>query len=1095
MRRAVRRWRRACAAGLLGGLLCIGTAMAALPGAVRFSTADGLPSNTVHQAVEDRQGYLWFATDDGLARFDGRRFRVWRIEQGLADNRLLALAVDGADQLWLGSRGGHLMRMSADRRRIDPVLGPRNPAMAGAAVSVVLPDAAGSVWFGTRGAGLFRLAASGRLHHYLPGAAGDGLPDREVAHLALAADGALWVGTPRGLARWREGRFQATPQPALADTAITALAADDSGRLWVGSTAGLWRAARDGVLQPVAAAPGTHLLGAGLAVAGHGGAPWLAQGASVWQHAEGSAAAALTLTGFDPSAQPPFERAFASRRGELWLLGTPLGMWRLPPYWPHFSAVSQPPPRVAAIGAVALDAQVRVLACAPGQVWRFGAGAVEWRGAAGAARRRWPLAAVGLDAANGPVALHCDGDTGLWLGDRDGLKRWSGERFDTVAGAPAQISALHVDREGAVWMASIGAVVRGEWHQGQLQVGEAIGSGQGLPLLRLPALASDADGALWATSARGLLRLRPGPVQVFTHGDGVPDQLQGAQLQAAGQRMLAIAGPGTALQFDPRGLAASLPPPLLVVERVQLRRGGRLLTLPAAAPLRLHADDRDIQISVRLLGAPPEARGDYRFRLRGQDAQWVRVGRRGTRGFAQLPAGTHQLDIQARAADGRWSVVQSLQLQVLRSGWQHPLVGALRAGLGIALLLAVFWAVWRRSLRAQQWRSAAQRQALALHSAQAKARYLATFGHELRTPLTGLLGMGEILLGAVLDPAQRRPLERIQQGGKQLLQVIDQALDDARLDAGRVPLQPRVFAVAQVLRQWQLGLLLPLCARGTALALCVHLPRDAGAHGDPQRLAQLLSAVVEALASRTAAARITLRVWWQPGREGLLLDIAASGAREVLPGRLPPLLPAPSLAAMRQSLARASRLSEAMAGSLRLHIGPGRSWQVLLGLPMPAQPPYAIAAAAAPIPGVPARAARVLLVQDDPQQAAHACAALRRYGHPVLHVPHALAALAELAATPVDVVLLDLQLRGIDGWALLAMLRAQGHRLPVLLLAVGTAPDTAARAQAAGACGLLQLPASGQALHAEVLRACAGQVDRRCAANRLPCGSGPGSSG
>jgi ligand-binding sensor domain-containing protein len=120
-------------------------AAARVPEAARVTTADGLPSNAVHQVVQDRQGYLWFATDDGLARFDGRQFRLWRREQGLADNVLPSLAVDAQDQLWMGTGYGTLMRMSADRSRIDGFGGAGHPALAGVPISAVLPDAEGSV--------------------------------------------------------------------------------------------------------------------------------------------------------------------------------------------------------------------------------------------------------------------------------------------------------------------------------------------------------------------------------------------------------------------------------------------------------------------------------------------------------------------------------------------------------------------------------------------------------------------------------------------------------------------------------------------------------------------------------------------------------------------------------------------------------------------------------------------------------------------------------------------------------------------------------------------------------------------------------------
>ena len=54
------------------------------------NTADGLPSNTVYGMLQDRDGYLWFGTDAGLARYDGTSFRSWTTSDGLSDNEVLS---------------------------------------------------------------------------------------------------------------------------------------------------------------------------------------------------------------------------------------------------------------------------------------------------------------------------------------------------------------------------------------------------------------------------------------------------------------------------------------------------------------------------------------------------------------------------------------------------------------------------------------------------------------------------------------------------------------------------------------------------------------------------------------------------------------------------------------------------------------------------------------------------------------------------------------------------------------------------------------------------------------------------------------------
>ena len=375
---------------LLTLCLCVLCALLSVPAhavpanARRFSTADGLPSNVVHAMLEDRHGYLWFASDDGLARFDGRRFRTWRREQGLPDNRVLAMADDGSDQIWLGTAQGQLVRLSADRKQVEVFDAARFPALQGAAVLTVLPGPAGEVWFGTRGNGLFRLGADRRLRQFLPTVRGDGVPDRVIEHLAFSADGSLWVGTPGGLARWREGRFLPPSPSLLARAPVSSLLVDAAGHLWVGGGAGPWRDSGDARMQPLDLATDARALGQ----ARQGGA-WLADGALVWRH--GGQAPRISLAALTAPLAPRFRSVFEDRHGGLWLLGRHLGVWRLPPHWQHFRPVDAAHAPRAAVADLRLDAaQRQTLHCPRGIEWTLDANAIERRNGPGQAPQRWP---------------------------------------------------------------------------------------------------------------------------------------------------------------------------------------------------------------------------------------------------------------------------------------------------------------------------------------------------------------------------------------------------------------------------------------------------------------------------------------------------------------------------------------------------------------------------------------------------------------------------------------------------------------------------------------------------------------------------------
>jgi len=110
-------------AALLGlWLLCAG-ALAAVPERPRFrivGAEQGLPSTEIRSLARDADGYLWIATADGLARYDGVGMRVWRYDpadpQGLPGNHIQELMVGADNRIWLAVEGGGISVLDAQRR-------------------------------------------------------------------------------------------------------------------------------------------------------------------------------------------------------------------------------------------------------------------------------------------------------------------------------------------------------------------------------------------------------------------------------------------------------------------------------------------------------------------------------------------------------------------------------------------------------------------------------------------------------------------------------------------------------------------------------------------------------------------------------------------------------------------------------------------------------------------------------------------------------------------------------------------------------------------------------------------------------------------
>jgi ligand-binding sensor domain-containing protein len=199
----------------------------------RLSIADGLSENGVSCILQDRRGFIWFGTLDGLNRYDGYEFRVYRHEpfnsRTISLNRINCLIEDSSGNLWVGTSGGGLNRL---------VSGSRDFARFSIGNDYVLSlatDKDGTLWAGTLG-GLFRSDSTGGSFERVA------LPGSDtVQALHLDEHGILWIGTPASLiafdpARKCVGRVQnlrkLTGLPALG---IRKIAEDERGRLWIGT--------------------------------------------------------------------------------------------------------------------------------------------------------------------------------------------------------------------------------------------------------------------------------------------------------------------------------------------------------------------------------------------------------------------------------------------------------------------------------------------------------------------------------------------------------------------------------------------------------------------------------------------------------------------------------------------------------------------------------------------------------------------------------------------------------------------------------------------------------------------------------------------
>lgn len=231
---------------------CHAKAWQDLPGSISFNPLlipDDVPAHLVTALAQDSRGFLWIGTQDGLVRFDGYRYKVFRAatnkQPGLSGSYVRSLLVSRDGRIWIGTFSGGLSVFNPDDgtflhyRHVaeDP------NSLLHDRVEGIVEDSKGELWLATDG-GLDRFNPnSGQFTHYLhqPGEASS-LAANQVRGLLIDSQNQLWVGSHKGLQRWlgeKKGFESIASDPADADSLfnnyVTNIFEDSQGRLWIGT--------------------------------------------------------------------------------------------------------------------------------------------------------------------------------------------------------------------------------------------------------------------------------------------------------------------------------------------------------------------------------------------------------------------------------------------------------------------------------------------------------------------------------------------------------------------------------------------------------------------------------------------------------------------------------------------------------------------------------------------------------------------------------------------------------------------------------------------------------------------------------------------
>ena len=637
-----------------------------------WSTEEGLPQSSVHSILQTRDGYLWIATEAGLARFDGVAFRVFDRNSDTAFRSDDICCLAEHDGLWVGTSDG-LLRM--DR-------------------------------------GAFRRYGSA-----------EGLPSDSVLSLTVGSDGVLTVDTTAGWARWADGRFQAAAgNSPVAPSAwrftgqsvavgsrewrvgrelpagrVTAFAVDREGVGWIGMNNGLLMArAEDGSVAPVAAlrgntvlslyedAEGNHWVGtetSGLHVLRalkFRGEPALAATAvtsvaqtsdgAIWVGTRGDGLRRLRNGVWD---QPLAEHALTSSvilalasgsRGGLWV-GTPDGL--------NLVSAAGKVEQVTSVDGLPDDSIRSLAAETDGSVWAgTRRGLVHLRMVNGKPSIETLTSANGLGGDLIGAVLR-GGSSELWVGTSGGLSLLHNggniTNFTAKDGLPGPIvAAMAQDQAGKLWVATQNGGL--SFFDGKRFVAIANFDHAVTHDNNIEAMVADRAGSLWLRMDRGVRRipvaacgatspcvLADDAIASYGLTDGIPND----ELVPGVASMATLANNGE-IWFPSRGgvaivdtqhLATNAAAPPVVIQRFLVDDVANALDGAIEIP---YGNSRlTIEYAGLSFLAPSSVR--YRFMMENFDDHWTDAGNRRLATYTNLAPGNYTFRVEARNSDGVWS--------------------------------------------------------------------------------------------------------------------------------------------------------------------------------------------------------------------------------------------------------------------------------------------------------------------------------------------------------------------------------------------------------------------------------------------------------